>query len=129
MKLEKMPKFNNQEEIPSINVKILGNFNFCDYSSTIGNLKEFFLTTFGHKFRFCKCVLFLYYKEKHHFSNSIYHLISKHDNKKIGEKKYSELYLIKTNVLCDCEYKMYSKYMNMNKFDILTELKRLDIIN
>ena len=118
-----------KEEIPDTNVKILGSFNFTDYKSTIESVKEFFLTTFGYKFKFCRCVLFLYEKEKHHFSPSIYRLLSRNDNKKISESKHSELYLIKTNSLCDCEYKMYLKYMNMNKFDIITKLKQLDAIN
>ena len=34
-----------KEEIPDTNVKILGNFNFTDYKSTIESVKEFFLTT------------------------------------------------------------------------------------
>ena len=118
-----------KEEIPDTNVKILGSFNFTDYKSTIESVKEFFLTTFGYKFKFCRCVLFLYEKEKNFFSSNFYRRLSSHDNKKISESKHSELYLIKTNSLCDCEYKMYLKYMNMNKFDIITKLKQLDAIN
>ena len=119
---------NNNDNIPIDNIQIKENFDFFDFntSATIGYLKEFFLTTFGQKYKFCKCVISLYYLDK-----KTCKILSRNESKKINElneKKY-KLFLIKTNNLCDCDYKMYTKYMNMNKFDIITNLKKLDEIN
>jgi hypothetical protein len=120
-----------KEEIVCNNVKIEGFFEFYDYNlnATIGYLKEFFLTTFGRKYPYCKCVLFVYYKISSKFGHGNYHLLSDSDEKKLKEFNYNKLYLIKIDHLCDCEYKTYNKYMNMKKFEILADLKNLDIEN
>ena len=120
-----------KEEIGGNNVKIEGFFEFYDYNlnATIGYLKEFFLTTFGRKYPYCKCVLFVYYKISATFGPSKYHLLSDSDEKKLKEFNHNKLYLIKIDHLCDCEYKTYTKYMNMKKFEILADLKNLDIEN
>ena len=100
------------------------NFSFYDYdsNSTIGHLKEYFLTTFGHKYsNCCKCVLSLYCLVKKNYSL----LLNDDNKKKLSESKYDKLYLIKVNNLCDCELKMYNKYMNMDKFDLIAEIKKL----
>ena len=115
-----------KNEIPEKNIQILENFNFYDYNSeaTIGYLKEFFLTTFGKKHKYCKCVLFVYNRNKPNLR-----ILNKEDNKKLSDFKYTDLYLIKTKAACDCEYKMYTKYMNKQKFDIIAELKNINEIN
>ena len=114
-----------QSKISCNAVTIKEDFSFYDYdsSSTIGYLKEYFLTTFGHKYRnYCKCVLSLYCIEKKNYC-----LLLQDDNKKkLSECKYDKLYLIKVNNLCDCEFKMYNKYMNMDKFDLIAEIKKLN---
>ena len=113
------------EEIPTDNVNCFEEFTFLDYnsSSTIEYLKEYFLTTFSQKYKrynFCKCVLSVFYKK----SNK-YFLLSRDVKKKLSDFKYKELFLIKTNTLCDCELKMYKTYMNMEKFDVITKLKEV----
>ena len=120
-----------KNEILENNVKNEGYFNFYDYysNSTIGYLKEFFLTNFGKQFNFCQCLLSLYYKSNSTFGQNKYHLLSDSDNKKLKEFNYDELYLIKVDALCDCEYKEYMKYMNMKKFDLITRLKKLEMQN
>ena len=120
-----------KEELLTDNIQIEGFFEFYDYNTnaTIGYLKEFFLTTFGRKYPYCKCVLFVYYKISSTFSHSKYHLLSDSDEKKLKEFNHNKLYLIKIDHLCDCEYKTYSKYMNMKKFEILEDLKNLDLAN
>ena len=109
-----------KNEIPMNNVLIKEEFPFYDYnsSSTIDYLKEYFLTTFGQKYKICKCVVSVYYKK-----SKSYVLLSIDDKKKLSEFKPDKLYVIKTNTLCQCEYKMLSKYMNMEKFDVIAELK------
>ena len=109
-----------KNEIPMNNVLIKEEFPFYDYnsSSTIDYLKEYFLTTFGQKYKICKCVISVYYKK-----SKSYVLLSIDDKKKLSEFKPDKLYVIKTNTLCECEYKMLSKYMNMEKFDVIAELK------
>ena len=113
------------EEIPTDNVNYFEEFTFLDYnsSSTIEYLKEYFLTTFSQKYKrynFCKCVLSDFYKK----SNK-YFLLSRDVKKKLSDFKHKELFLIKTNTLCDCELKMYKTYMNMEKFDVITKLKEV----
>jgi len=109
-----------KNEIPMNNVLIKEEFPFYDYnsSSTIDYLKEYFLTTFGQKYKICKCVVSVYYKK-----SKSYVLLSIDDKKKLSEFKPDKLYVIKTNTLCQCEYKILSKYMNMEKFDVIAELK------
>ena len=121
----------NKNEITGTNVQIKEDFKFYDYNSsaTIGYLKEYFLTTFGQKYKYCKCSFSLYTKISSVFSSTKYKFLSNEDKKKLSDFDAQEFYLIKTNALCDCEYKMYTKYMNMNKFDIITNLKKLDEIN
>ena len=110
-----------KEEIPINIVEIKKEFNFYDYnsSSTIEYLKEYFLTTFGQKYNYCKCVLSVYKKGKN------YQILSTDAKKKLSDFKQDKLYLIKTNILCDCEFKEYEKYMSKEKFDIIKDLKSI----
>ena len=121
----------NQREIPINNVEIKEDFRFFDYNSTatIGYLKEYFLTTFGQKYHFCKCLFSLYQKISGVFVDGKYQLLSNDHKKNLSEFGISEFYLIKTNANCDCEYKMYTEYMNMEKFDIIAKLKTLETYN
>ena len=121
----------NKNEITGTNVQIKEDFKFYDYNSsaTIGYLKEYFLTTFGQKYKYCKCSFSLYTKISSVFSSTKYKFLSNEDKKKLSDFDAQEFYLIKTNALCDCEYKMYTKYMNMEKFDIIAKLKELDSQN
>lgn len=103
-------------------------FNFYDYDSnaTIGYLKEYFLTTFGHKYKkCCKCLLSLYSADKRNFNL----LLNDDNSRKLMECKYDKLFLVKVGALCDCEFKMYNKYINMNKFDLITKIKELEAYN
>ena len=120
------PNEQNIDEIPTSNVNCFEEFTFLDYnsSSTIEYLKEYFMTTFSQKYKkynFCKCVLSVYYKR----SNN-YVLLSRDVKKKLSDFKYKELFIIKTNTLCDCEFKMYKAFMNMEKFDVITKLKEVN---
>ena len=124
-KIEQNKEQRPQSKIPVNTVIIKEDFSFYDYdsNSTIGHLKEYFLTAFGHKYsNCCKCVLSLYYTEKKDYSL----LLNDDNEKKLSESKYDKLYLIKVNKLCDCELKMYNEYMNMNKFDLITKIKKLE---
>ena len=119
IKREKIP------QIPINNVKIEEDFNFYDYGSnaTIGYLKEYFLTTFGHKYdKCCKCLLSLYSADRRNYTL----LLDDDNTKKLSLYKYDKIFLIKVNALCDCEFKMYNKYMNMNKFDLISKIKELE---
>ena len=122
---------NKINEIPEKNLEIEGEFDFYDFNrnSTIGYLKEFFLTTFGQKYKYCKCVLYLFYQEASTFKQTKYKLLSDSDEKKLRDFPYEKLFLIKRNTECNCEFKMYTNYMNMKKFDIIAELKDLNEIN
>ena len=113
---------NNGEIIQDNNVEIIENFEFYDYSSnsTIKYLKEYFLTTFGQKYKYCKCILDVYYLNKR-----VYQILSKDESKKLSDfNNIKQFYLIKTNSLCDCELKMYYEYINESKFDILSQFSK-----
>ena len=103
------------------------NFYIYDYNSnlTINSLKEYFLLTFGNKYKYCPCVLFVYYLESSLFSSDKLILLSKDNNLKLSQFNQTHFYIIKRDSICDCEYKEYNKYMNMEKIDIIKELKDL----
>ena len=125
-------KKNQRElEIPEKNVQIEGDFTFHDYNlnATIGYLKEFFLTTFGQKYKYCKCVLYVFYEITPYFLQTKYRLLSNSDEKKLRDFQHGKLFLIKRNTQCNCEFKLYTKYMNMKKFDVIAKLKNLDVLN
>ena len=63
------------------------------------------------------------------FGPDKYKFLSNDHKKRLNEYDVQEFYLIKTNALCDCEYKMYTKYIIMEKFDIIAKLKDLDLQN
>ena len=115
----------NKEEILTNNVDLKEDFIINDYNSnlTVGYIKEYFLTTFGQKYKYCKCELNVYYKISAYFSQNKYHLLSDSDNDKLSGYNHNKLFLIKINKICDCEYKNYSKYMIMQKFDVISKLK------
>ena len=121
----------NKNEIAGSNVQIKEYFKFYDYNSsaTIGYLKEYFLSTYGQKYKYCKCLFSLYTKNSSMFGPDKYKFLSNDHKKRLNEYDVQEFYLIKTNALCDCEYKMYTKYINMEKFDIIAKLKDLDLQN
>jgi hypothetical protein len=67
-------------------------------------------------------MLQVYYKTK-----KIFRILSEESDKKLSEcGDYNDLYLIKLNSICNCEYKKYNKYMNIHKFDIIRELKEVN---
>ena len=115
-----VPKDSNKKEINANNVIIGRQFEFIDYdlSSTIGHVKEYYLKTFGQKSKFCKCTLFMYFK-----TSNIYHLLSRKDSSRLSEYGLYKLYLIKINSECNCEFKLYTKYMKMHTFDLIKEFK------
>ena len=109
-------------EIPINNIQIGRNFEFKDYSSysSLENIKEFYLKVYCKGFMYCKCMLYLYYKDTNRFR-----LISKNDKQKIRDFNLidNKLYLIKTKSKCNCEYYRYIRYMSMNTFDIISSFK------
>ena len=106
------------------NLEILEEFEFYDYnaSSNIGNLKEFFLTTFGQKYQFCRCEISVYNKV-----NKEYRRLSCNEESRLSQFNIERFYLIKTKNTCNCEFKEYNKYNTIPKFEIITKLKNLDI--
>ena len=118
----------NQKKVNEISEKDItfeGTFKFYDYNlnSNIGCLKEFFLTSFGEKYHFCKCVLFVFYQVTVGFMSTNFRLLSESDDTKLKDKPYDKLFLIKRNVECNCIFKMYKDYMKMPKFNVIAELR------
>ena len=117
-----------KKEILENNVESKFNFSFYYYnSSTIRNLKEYFLTTFGKSYNFCQCLLYLYSKTSRYFSENVYQLLSQTNQTQLKDySNYNDLYLIKVDSVCQCEFKGYSNYMNMSKFDLINIIKGLE---
>ena len=107
----------NENALQWNDVKIENYFDYNVFKSkpTIKDLKEFFLTNFGEKNQYCKCQLSVLFKE-----DNEYQLLSNDEN---TELNHDELYLIKSNNECNCEFKCYKKYMNISKFDAISQLK------
>ena len=128
--VEKKIENSNHNIIENINIKEIlitkvdlleENILIYDYDSqlTIKGLKEYFLLTFGHKYKCCPCVLFIYYKDKK------YILLDEKESIKLSNNNHSHLYIIRRDTMCDCQLKEYNYYINMNKFDIIAELTTL----
>jgi len=117
-----------KQEIQENNIKIKYYFNFYSYNrTTIKNLKEYFLTTFGKSYNYCQCLLYLYSKTSNFFYQNVYQLLSDTDQIQLKDySTYDYLYLIKVDGVCHCEYKEYTKYMNMSKFDLINIIKGLE---
>ena len=115
----------NKLEIPATNVYIKDKFEWINNSpTTIDSIKKaFFSLSLSVKFNCCKCMMKLYYKTSHTFSQNRYCILSNNENSKLKDFNYSELYLIVIKSKCDCEYKNYLPYMSMNKLDIIAKLK------
>ena len=108
----------NKIEGQDKSVEFLNCFKFYDYNnwnSNIGYLKEYFLITFGDRYSCCRCQLSVYHK-----LNNKYKLLSPFEESKL---MYDELYLIKIKKKCDCEFQKYGNYLTITKFDIVTKLK------
>ena len=110
----------NKRVIGINDVKIKEKFDFYDYNleATIEYLKEFFLTNFGKKYPSCKCEISLFYKNNNEYSE-----VQGNDKTKLSNIITGNIYLIKTKDKCKCEYKMFKKYMNMQKFEVIKVLK------
>ena len=108
----------NKLEIPATNIYIKDKFE-CNNNSpetTIDSIKRaFFSLSLSVRFNCCKCMMKLYYRTSHTFSQNRYCILSNNENSKLKDFNYSELYLI--------VYKNYLPYMSMNKLDIIAKLK------
>ena len=113
----------NKEDILEKDLEIKENFEFNDYNldSTKGNLKEYFLTTFGKKYPLCKCEISIFYKNK-----NVYSPLSGNEDSKLSSLIIDKPYIIKIKNECHCEYKTYKNYMYIPKFEVIKRIKELD---
>ena len=111
------------DKIPEEEVEILENFDFVTFkkNSSIGYLKEYFLTNFGDKYPNCKCEISAFY-----LSNNNYSILEFPDSYQLKDITIEKFYLIKTGNQCDCEYKIFKKSMFSEKFEIIKQLKDYD---
>ena len=110
----------NKTDIKVKDVEIKENFDFYDYNleATGEYIKEFFLSIFGKKYPLCKCEISLFSK-----NNNVYSELTAIDETKLSERNIENLYLIKNKEPCKCEYKIFKKYFNMKKFEVIKCLK------
>ena len=103
-------------------------FSFYDYYSTqtIRDLKEYFLTNFGHKYKLCYCQLYLLNLISGKNKNGTLALINENESKKLSEMNFNKLYLIGNKQNCDCENNNFNEnYYNMSKYDLIKKLNDL----
>jgi len=113
---------NNHLEIEDCEFK--EQFTFIDYDSqqTILDIKEYFLSFFGHKYPCCICQLILCKKENRFtiIDNAGY-IIDYINLNSIGNLN---LYLIKKYDKCECELTEYMNYFLKNKYELIQEYKQ-----
>ena len=113
---------NNHLEIEDCEFK--EQFTFIDYDSqqTILDIKEYFLSFFGHKYPCCICQLILCKKENRFtiIDNAGY-IIDHINLNSIGNLN---LYLIKKYDKCECELTEYMNYFLKNKYELIQEYKQ-----
>ena len=99
------------------NCQLKEEFTFTDYYSkkSTQSVKDYFLSFFGFKYKYCICQLILCKKEKEEY------IILK--NKYLNElNNLSELYLINTKNDCECQLKDYIYYFSQNKSSLIQDL-------
>ena len=99
-------------------------FKFFDYDSTqtIGNIKEYFLSNFGHKYKLCYCQLNLL----RFISRNTLASINENDSKKLSRMNFNKLYLIRNKEECNCQNKNFNEnYYYKSKYDLIQKLNDL----
>ena len=96
----------NKENIYVDDEDIIEEFIFFDYDSTqtIRNLKEYFLSNFGHKYNFCFCQLYLLKLTNDFIEFRFLSFINEQDSYKLSKMNLDELYLLKKKKKCDCGF-------------------------
>ena len=99
-------------------------FKFFDYDSTqtIRNLKEYFLSNFGHKYKLCYCQLnLLRFSSRNTLAS-----INENDSKKLSRMNFNKLYLIRNKEECNCQNKNFNEnYYYKSKYDLIKKLNDL----
>ena len=100
-------------------------FIFFDYDSkqSIKNLKEYFLSSFGYKYKFCTCLIDLF-KINSGFLRDRFNLVKDDGLKKLSELGVDTLYLIKRNRDCKCEDQTTTEYLLKSKSELISDLKK-----
>ena len=100
-------------------------FIFFDYDSkqSIKNLKEYFLSSFGYKYKYCTCLIDLF-KINSGFLRDRFNLVKDDGLKKLSELGVDTLYLIKRNRDCKCEDQTTTEYLLKSKSELISDLKK-----
>ena len=114
----------NSRIIERNNVELYEEFEYNDYNlnSTIGDVKDYFLTTFGLKYPLCRCELTAYYK-----LNNEYCLLTTSDDIGLNSLRFDRLYLLKAKPQCNCEFKDYRNFMSISTINLIKKLKITDL--
>ena len=118
---------NINQQIQSNGEEIKEIFTFNDYYSTqtIRNLKEYFLSSFGHKYKSCYCQLYLLRKTNGNIYNCSLTLINLNDSIKLSRINLDNFYLISKKT-CDCENKDNEEnYYTKTKYDLIEKINEL----
>ena len=100
-------------------------FIFFDYDSkqSIKDLKNFFLSSFGHKYKYCICMIDLFILKPGSFQNK-FSLVIDNELKKLNQLNIDVLYLIKRNRVCKCEDIIITEYLLKLKSELISDLKK-----
>ena len=123
--IEKKNSKESSEVLEASNFSEKESFIFFDYDSkqSIKNLKEYFLSSFGYKYKYCTCLIDLF-KLNSGFLRDRFNLVKDDELKKLSELNTDVLYLIKRNGVCKCEDKITMEYLLKSKSELISDLKK-----
>ena len=89
----------NNNQIDTSDCEIKEDFTFRDYDNkqTIRNLKEYFISFFGHKYKLCTCQMMCCIKDTHVFSRNFFINLNGTETTNLIALNSTELFLIKVN--------------------------------
>ena len=123
--IEKKNSKESSEVLEAGNFSEKETFIFFDYDSkqSIKNLKEYFLSSFGYKYKYCTCLIDLF-RLNSGFLRDRFNLVKDDELKKLSELNTDVLYLIKRNGVCKCEDKITMEYLLKSKSELISDLKK-----
>ena len=89
----------NNNQIDTSDCERKEDFTFRDHDNkqTIRNLKEYFISFFGHKYKLCTCQMMCCIKDTHVFSRNFFINLNGTETTNLIALNSTELFLIKVN--------------------------------
>ena len=116
----------NNNQIDASDCEMKEDFTFRDYDNkqTIRNLKEYFISFFGHKYKLCTCQMMCCIKDTHVFTRNFFVNLNRSETTLLITLNSMKLSLIKVNEECNCDIKEYNKYLTWSKSQLISDIKQ-----